>query len=499
MSGFVVGRPRTSHRRLLGAALVLVATVVAQAGVAGTARASMETPTAPIAPELLTNPSFENGTTGWVSGNPAHAVTMKTEARLGQIEMNYHLTATGDPGASVAQVVPVSSATGQSYRCSMTVGMDYPQGVPINNLTAAATLAVWAFGGSAQESASTSRTFQVGNDQGVMSVVIDLTGPHDYLKCELYLAQGTLIADQASMMQVAPVNSSFEHGTTGWTWGTGDPAAPRGHGAIGWSSVVRSDALDGSSLGVVRTTDGSAIATAPVAAPSLGEARCSLALKTDGPSDAAFTGRLYAIRRSSTGAVVGYGSTAVTVRPTWGSFSAVAPDPGSKATSPSTVQCQFAPTSTTTANFDVARAGVRMTKLTNASLEGSAQGWSQPNGTVSVVGQSAAVLEGSSAVVATPATSYASLAQDNNALPGSHRCTVALRQYDGLPVDAVLTIWDLSRGRSSDARISLHQHAAFTWQVYSAQIDLAGPGLVRCELYLLTKNRPVIVDNASFT
>lgn len=479
MFGFGARRGKASRWGLLGIGLAVAAAVLTPIGPGSTAQAALAAPQ-----ELLTNAGFESGTTGWGAGN--YSIGMSLVPSITAKEGNTYLDVYGSrPGASLAQIVPVSSVPGESYRCSMWVRVtsDDP------DTTADVSLALWGFGGTqAQQSSSTPLT--IGRSWTPISVLLDVTRPHSYLKCELYLRRGSVEVDQASMMKDGLWNPGFEY-SSGWTWGTGHPYFPKGYGSIGFGSAHRADALEGSSVGQVNSYDGSAIATVPVTTTVTAPTRCTMWVKADSPT-ASFTAQLFAIRRSTTGALLTFGYTTQVIGTSWTRMSAVA-----EATAgTSQVQCQLAPTSSTSlTTFTIDGASMVNTRLANPSLEGNASGWSTPNGPLTVAGPTPGMgaLENSSYVTVTARAPWASLAQDVYAAPGSHRCTVSLRPGSS-STQVQLTIWDLTHGRSVDTKGSL----SVGWHEYTAEIDLATTSAIRCELYLLSANAPVQVDGASF-
>jgi hypothetical protein len=223
-------------------------------------------------------------------------------------------------------------------------------------------------------------------------------------------------------------------------------------------------------------------------------------VKTDSASDPAFTARLYAIRRTTTGSLLNYSYTETRVSGSWTKVSAVIRDQSWSSTPETTVQCQLAPTSVTDVVFDVDRASVAMAGLVNASLEPQDSGWIRPNGPLAVYQGWGSGIEGSgynyvSVIAQSP---WASLAQDQAVGAGGHRCAIAVRAGSGTASAQVqLTIWNLTRGTSSDTKATLTSGGG--WRELTATLDVPGNDMVSCEVYIVTANVRVDLDAAALT
>lgn len=471
-----------SRRWLLAAVglVVALAAVVVPVGRGDVARASstIGSPT-----ELLTNPGFEAGATGWGAGNyQIHTMVGTTVPKEG----TRHLYVSGSqPWASLAQIRTVNAAAGDSYRCSIWARAIRDEGSGSVN-TAPVTLALWALG-NGQESSSTPIT--VGLGWTLVSVELDVARSHGQLKCELYLQGNPVEVDQASLIKEGLNNSGFETGTGSWGWGRGNPSAPVGAGNMSVARLTRADRPDvreGYSMARYTTWDGSSLASSPVVTSLPYASRCTMWVKS--LLGGSVPVKVYATRTSATGATLGVGVTNAVTQGYWTKVSATV----ANASGTTSVRCQL--TAPNGQDLLVDAASLTSVNLTNPSLEGTS-GWRALNGPVAFSSPNPAVApaENSSYVTAAPQTPWASVSQDTWVGPGAHRCTMSLRPA-GYNAWLTLTIWDLSTGRAIDTRADLSGE----WREYTAEIDTTTTGPVRCELYMHNVGQAVQIDAASF-
>lgn len=201
------------------AAVAGVATFLLTPGQPTEAGAQLTVPTIST-PQLLHNPGFQQGFTGW-SATPGENLAIYTR---GAAQDDHYLetnAGSGGVGSGIYQDVPISPAVGHSYRA--TVMLRNRSNGPIG-----VGLVLWALGGSAQPQGQTTGIALRGHAWKRYSVELDITNSgYTDLRLQLYFATPgpNMDVDAADLQDAGLVNASFEQGLNGWGLTPGANAA----------------------------------------------------------------------------------------------------------------------------------------------------------------------------------------------------------------------------------------------------------------------------------
>jgi hypothetical protein len=177
----------------------------------GTTGVNLDVDGANLADAGLANPSFERGFPPWVTWPGENYAVYRGDAAE---DDNYLETNTGSAGSggSVYQDVSAIPIVGHSYDAS--VMLRSPTGTSVT-----VTLALWALGGPFQNEAGTSNITISSAQWSRHNVELDVTeSAHTDFRLQVYVQTtgANVDVDAATLTDAGLVNSSFEHGISGW-------------------------------------------------------------------------------------------------------------------------------------------------------------------------------------------------------------------------------------------------------------------------------------------
>lgn len=445
------------------------------------AGAASSTPPSLFTPQLLTNPSFEQGVAGW-SANSGQNVAVY---QGGATEDSHYLetnTGSAGPGGGVLQNVSTTLAAGHGYEA--WVSLRSPAWIPIS-----VGVALIATGPGVSTETQTTGSVVSSPRWTRVPVQLDVTGT-GYTNIELLIylltTGANLDIDRAGLQDSGLANASFEQGFNGWVQSGVNVAVYPGGAAEDGHYLETNKAASGATV----YQD---VATTPVAGHSY---RAQVFMRS--PSGKPI-GVVLALS-SRNGATTQTASGLVTVGSRgWRVYSVeIDVNKGGR----NDLRFSISPR-TSGVNLDVDGASLFDAGVANASFEKGSLDWSWASG------QNVAIYNGGLENTRyletnTGSAPSASVYQDIPAtvIQGdSYRDTVALRSPSNRPAMVDVVLWALGGSSPAEAGSTLVRITNAKWTHVPAELDVASAGHsdLRVQFYVQTPGVNVDLDAAQLT